>query len=312
MTIIYTAAFPGVVVQASDRLITKKRNTQVAEYRPHDPASNKSVVYCGSNCKLLLGYTGAAYVADVPTDLWMTKKLWGSNIHDLANFGFRQPGLARNADEVVRLFANASDMPSNITISIGGYQRTRRGDVPRFWIVQRGKATLEPPDVLLDRGFSVMTGIEIPSGWSRSSEQQELIQALTRPSGSDWKNIRAALVRYVQNIAEHADAVGGDVLIVAIDKNDRFISTSLHLSDGSAVEAGMTYIPSAIFPGVLIPPARILNTRLSIIAGPGYIKSPPGLTQNRHEFMFVQNLMSVPSLNAAWFDHTRRPPPTKW
>lgn len=311
MTIIFAAALPGVFVQVSDRLLTKKRNVNSTVRRPHDHTSNKSVIYCGKHCKLILGYTGSAYVGKMPTDLWMTQQLWGSGFQDLAGFSFRQPGLLHNANEVVQIFAEAADMPSDVSISIGGYQKTRRGDVPRLWIVRRGRVDLSLDDVRLDRGAFLMNGVEIPPDWSQHSERIELLTTLKR-SGGDWKTSRAALVHYVQQIARHADGVGADVLVVAVDKNDRFFSTSLHLADGSRVEAGITYIPSAIFPGVLIPPARILDSRLSLTIGPGYIKSPPGSTQNRHEFVYVQNLTGVPSMNAQWFDHTRPTPPSRW
>lgn len=70
MTLIFTLATPRYILQVSDRLVTR-------DERQFDPASNKTLIYHAKNAVVSIGYSGLAYLEDVPTDQWIAQKLWG-------------------------------------------------------------------------------------------------------------------------------------------------------------------------------------------------------------------------------------------
>lgn len=71
MTIILTRASIHYVLQVTDRLVTSKG-------APFDSLANKNIVYCARNAIVSIGYTGHAFLGDVPTDQWIVEKLIGT------------------------------------------------------------------------------------------------------------------------------------------------------------------------------------------------------------------------------------------
>lgn len=80
MTLIFTLATPRYILQVSDRLVTR-------DERRFDPASNKTLIYHAKNGVVSIGYSGLAYLEDVPTDQWIAQKLRGEE-----RFEEREPG----------------------------------------------------------------------------------------------------------------------------------------------------------------------------------------------------------------------------
>jgi hypothetical protein len=68
---------PSFVQHVSDRLVT-------VGLREHDPAANKTVVFCGRDGYLVLGYTGLAYLGArrLSTDHFVAESLLGDEIPD--------------------------------------------------------------------------------------------------------------------------------------------------------------------------------------------------------------------------------------
>jgi hypothetical protein len=75
MTLILTVATPAYALQVGDRLVSRGG-------RPHDPLSNKSVVFRGADGLLAFGYTGPAFLDGVPTDTWIADVLSGGSCAD--------------------------------------------------------------------------------------------------------------------------------------------------------------------------------------------------------------------------------------
>jgi hypothetical protein len=57
-------------MQVGDRLVTRGGNR-------FDPIANKNVLYFGPDGIISLGYTGLAYLDDIPTDQWLVEKMTG-------------------------------------------------------------------------------------------------------------------------------------------------------------------------------------------------------------------------------------------
>ena len=67
MTLVLSATAGYHVFHASDRLTTITPTPKNPD-RAWDIHANKTVIVCGLDCWLVLGYTGLAYFDDKPTD----------------------------------------------------------------------------------------------------------------------------------------------------------------------------------------------------------------------------------------------------
>jgi hypothetical protein len=96
MTQILTAACPDFIAQLSDRLVVAKRGSAIEQ---HDPAANKTVVFRASDAIVTIGYTGIAYVGQIPTDRWIAEVLCQESFGAPdARFGVRMGGGRRPVD----------------------------------------------------------------------------------------------------------------------------------------------------------------------------------------------------------------------
>ncbi|MDV8055531.1 hypothetical protein, partial [Rhodococcus sp. IEGM 1343] len=68
MTLILAATVGHHVFHTSDRLITVPSRVKNRS-QAWDIASNKTVIVVASDCWLVIGYTGLAYLDGIPTDL---------------------------------------------------------------------------------------------------------------------------------------------------------------------------------------------------------------------------------------------------
>lgn len=100
MTLVLSAVCGYFVFHASDRLTTitpTKKNPDKA----WDIHANKTVIVCGHNCWLVIGYTGLAYLDDRPTDEFIASVLAGGA--DLSSgMGMWSPGRILHYREITR------------------------------------------------------------------------------------------------------------------------------------------------------------------------------------------------------------------
>ena len=123
MTLVLSATTPAFVVQAADRLLTKKINEKT---RSFDPIANKTVVYRATDALVSISYSGVAYVRGQPTDEWLAELLWGAPI-------------ARGPDGNGPAAIGFGARPNAWTIdrAIKGLRRAIDG-LPQTWINQGG------------------------------------------------------------------------------------------------------------------------------------------------------------------------------
>jgi hypothetical protein len=68
MTLILSRSSRNYILQVTDRLVSGPIE---------DPLANKNVLYCARNAIVAIGYTGHAFIGDIPTDQWLVEKLTG-------------------------------------------------------------------------------------------------------------------------------------------------------------------------------------------------------------------------------------------
>lgn len=300
MTLILTAFFGTGVLQASDRLVSKRYGK--ATYLPHDTYSNKSMVYVGINCRFVIGFTGDAYVRGMPTDVWLVEKLYGVPVSADANFSYMAQPSALNAKEVLSLLERK--LPGNIRVSIGGYQETRRGLEPRYWEVARG----EVQEFSIPHHGADIWAAVMPHGWHQLADIEKLTSDMNAArSGFDYRIALASCIRRVS--ARNPNTIGSDVMVVAISKVRRHINSALLLRGSAAGKRAIMFTPAAVFPSIAIPSAEINAARSIMVVGTGSVSwDKPFLGPGEYEVVWNINLDR--SNQTAYGKPPRSKPPT--
>lgn len=70
MTLVLTRASQSYVIQVTDRLVTKGR-------KKFDELANKNIILHSRNAIVTIGYSGHAYIGNLPTDQWIAECLIG-------------------------------------------------------------------------------------------------------------------------------------------------------------------------------------------------------------------------------------------
>jgi hypothetical protein len=68
VTLVLAVATPTYSLHVSDRLVSKGG-------APHDRLANKTVVFRATDGVLAFGYTGPAFIDNIPTDTWLADAL---------------------------------------------------------------------------------------------------------------------------------------------------------------------------------------------------------------------------------------------
>jgi hypothetical protein len=77
MTIILSLVTSYYSLQVSDRLLSEPKGQN--QYKPWDPASNKSVVVLTRDGLISMGYTGPAFISRIPMDGWIAEAITGED-----------------------------------------------------------------------------------------------------------------------------------------------------------------------------------------------------------------------------------------
>lgn len=72
MTLVLAVATPAYSLHVSDRLVSKGG-------APHDRLANKTVVFRATDGVLAFGYTGPAFIENIPTDSWLADAVSGGH-----------------------------------------------------------------------------------------------------------------------------------------------------------------------------------------------------------------------------------------
>ena len=115
------------VIQVSDRRLT-------LDGQPWDDQSNKSVVFGCRDALLSITYTGLAYIADIPTDEWVTTILEANNAQH-RDMGFAVDILCSGAARAFKEDLPTADQASELTFLIAGWHwKGRRMQAYVWWI----------------------------------------------------------------------------------------------------------------------------------------------------------------------------------
>lgn len=298
MTAVLTVIGKESVYQVSDRLVSVANIGPDRLRRPlipYDSAANKSLVYVGVDCRLVLGYTGPSHVGDQATDKWLAMVIrGGARLPE--QIEHRWPPLGNmKCRDLLQLLSGA--IPDDLTVSIGGYLQTAYGAIPRLWVVYREKVV---------NSHEETSAVVIPRNAATVATYDEIASEVNSANES---NYTSALVAAIQKISTRNPAVGGDVLAVELARDSRRISVGMYFEYGVAGSESLMYAPLALFPGVALAPMRLNAMRSRFAIGPacGISEGPIEDPSRDCEVFFNANL---PSGNYTSFhEHVRSLPP---
>jgi len=298
MTLVLSAATPGFVVQAADRLLTKAINNKP---RPFDPVANKTIVYRATDALVSLSYSGVAYVKSQPTDEWLAELLWGAPIargpdgNGSVAFGVAARPNAWTIDTAIRALRRAIDGLPQSWINKGGLLITVAGwrqDRPvRPFLVDIKRAAQAPRCVI--------------RGTSRRSTRQRNFPLTQIGAGIPWATVKGAFDRFRPSntlLMEDAEAtfvelirgasrkhltVGPHVLTIAIPAPGfgpavgRFHPAKPHrvrvVSARKALTVAVAHTPWILASGQYhSPQVAVGNTELNLDGMPFVFEAPPG------------------------------------
>jgi len=298
MTLVLSAATPGFVVQAADRLLTKAINNKP---RPFDPVANKTVVYRATDALVSLSYSGVAYVKSQPTDEWLAELLWGAPIgrgpdgNGPAAMGFGVRPNAWTIDRAIDALRRAIDGLPQTWINLGGLFVSVAGwrnDRPvRPFVVDIKRAPGEtrssvggtPRRITRPKTFAlVQIGARVPKVTINAAFDP------FRPSRTlTMENAEEALVGLIRGAARRHLTVGPHVLTVAIPAPGlgpavgRFHPAKPHrvrvVSARKALTVAVAHTPWILASGQYhSPQVAVGNTELNLDGMPFVFEAPPG------------------------------------
>lgn len=79
MTLVISQISPAFALQVTDRLVVKKC---VNGFEKFDPVANKNVIFGACDAIVSIGYTGRAFMGQIPTDSWIAAQLSGIDVSE--------------------------------------------------------------------------------------------------------------------------------------------------------------------------------------------------------------------------------------
>lgn len=148
MTQIVSQLCRGFVLQVEDRLVMAEKRDGADKF---DALANKNVVYWARDAMVCMGYTGPAFVENLPTDSWIVEKLTGLNVSQ--SFGVRTGRLPQWLDigRAIKLLerelrmSEIATLKHNFELVVVGWQwkQGRRGlmrtrpAIPMAWLIRK-------------------------------------------------------------------------------------------------------------------------------------------------------------------------------
>ena len=324
MTLILGQLSHAFVLQVTDRLVTDQRSTVLPDF-----LANKNVIYFARDAVVSIGYTGVAYIGDLPTDYWIAGKLSGADITQRFNFMSRETSQMFDIGQALSFLARELEKSEVATGDLGfelvmvGWQwkpsrraRAERPPVPivkeltkfqggefrqaerppRHWYWKNGLYLTAHPGLLFETMDKMMTRLrtEVP----RKCAGQPIEKTISLAE--------EILVDAVRSVSSNNKQVGPNCMSVALFPPHRsplarvtFYPQDVHLacvtgSDFKSPPLSAAYTPWIIGPNIIHQP--------SVHVGPGSWDIPVG------EFTVQLNGPHSPQMGLHAMSSQQRPP----
>jgi hypothetical protein len=295
LTLILTYVSDRFVVHVSDRLVSRPNDRW-------DPTANKTVVFRAQDAIGTIGYTGDAYLGNIPTDGFIAELLSGFTFDHYGRTGnltgMKAPlrDLAATLRSLRAAIAREFRFPNMIrrrgppfALSIGGWE-WGNGIQPRPFLASIYKAPKEWQAVLSEHDIPLESGRAldaIPEGNLTGGDSEAIVDALRMTRSPD--EVERVLVNAVREVSNRAPTyVGPDCMSVVIPRlsliraKAGFLSAFLAESPPATIRVRSINIhdPSVMLESVSTKTREIVGpgSFCPWIVGPGGAISPQILT----------------------------------
>jgi hypothetical protein len=242
LTLIVAAVTGKWAFHASDRFVSVKPTpaNPTGEYDPH---SNKTVVVVGTDCWVVLGYTGLAFLDGKPTDRVIAEAISGYDELAPAMMTFWQPSpdlhyreIRRRVEEKLKdAYSRLPALEKKLTTVVlaSGVQRKDNKVTKvmfRMIIVGDTATSVEMrPDTQQFNSFYIdAVGMVSKPIIDRAKAR---LTAVNCPADEVPEQVRDILRDAVLETSAITDKVGDNVMTVVLDNPERTIRTGLFISD---------------------------------------------------------------------------------
>jgi hypothetical protein len=321
VTLVLGGLIAYYVFHASDRL-TSITPTQKNPDRAWDIHANKTVIVCGSDCWLVIGYTGLAYLDNKPTDAFIASVLAGGQ--DLAGMGMWFPGRPLHYREITRSLETAihdaySRLPaaarSHRTI-VSGVGVQNRKPRPRH-VAFRAVITREGVNHFeLAERHQPRTRFFIDAIGSSDAQILDRMRATLRAEGDESPDrFRDIMMNAVAETGRNSEVVGEDVMGVVLEPFNRRIRVHFRSADPMSQAELAVRVASESYGE---QSAEIPNISTPYILAPGMFFSPAVATGGWNlmgsnidiELTGFEREAEPGPMRAFWGSHPRRVQPT--
>ncbi|MGU3293873.1 hypothetical protein [Williamsia sp. M5A3_1d] len=303
---------------ASDRLITRTHPKNQTE--AWDIASNKTVIVVGSDCWLVIGYTGLAYLDNLPTDQFIAEAIAGSSgmvgmggWHQTADKMNYRAITERIEDAMGRAYQRlpAAAKPHTTVLLGAGLQFTSSSTGIRHVMFEAQVSTAGAIHHEIGERHQPLNRFGFHSVGSVDVGVREHCRAAIKEYGADSpENIRASLIDAVQATGAKSDVVGEDVMSVTlIPGANRIEAYFTQAPESRAVKppapspdyehSPLVYTPYLLVPGMFFSPS---------VATPGGWITMAGTRHEIHFDVTGPGLEAIPGGPYYFGSHARRQP----
>jgi hypothetical protein len=240
MTLIVAVATGNYAIHASDRYVSVQP-TPKNKSGDWDLHANKTVVAIGSDCWVVIGYTGLAYLDGKPTDQLIAEAISGyDDLSDRAAlipwFVPQYPHYREIRDRIEQKIADAYSRLPEVTanqyatlVLASGVQRKDNkiyGVMFRITVQEKTSTAIElAPDRLPYNRFEINAVGMVNNDLIHSARERIIADA---HSPEDVRNI---LMDTVTETSKLTDYVGDDIMGVVLDKGKDTVSTLFRAAD---------------------------------------------------------------------------------
>lgn len=226
MTLIISAVGRGAICHTSDRQVTVSQ--QGRPTRIHSDVENKTVIIACKDGIAVLGYTGSAYLDNVPTDHWLVSKI--SPQPNLGEFGFGGRGYGKLPLQAAiwRVISglrnvNLPSAAATLKIDVSGFRRHRKRWTPFLLSIRcQKKLPRFPNQVTFDDNLHSTPppkGIflnQIGDVFPTSTFHEFVRERIKKSQKPAHEKFMDALTQATRHRAKQTPTVGSDIMEVFI------------------------------------------------------------------------------------------------
>jgi hypothetical protein len=273
MTLVLSLVTRWRAFHVSDRLLTQKAGDLAnPDYKEFDAFSNKTVILRTPDALTVCGYSGRAYIDNMPTDSWIAQSFMGTSLGG-GEFVWHLSGgpppvslsksiwrLKTDCDAALARLPESERRQSPLRINIAGWRNDRHR--PRMRPVSLELVqTIVPPDI--DR---MIFHFEHPKRWAWDrtfriratpdnvpvEEARWILDKLQSEGSASPDACEDVLVQGIQRIAQRNPTVGRNVLAVRLEPTEKPNILIQYHPDPATRTSEQT---SAYSPWILVPPS---------------------------------------------------------